>query len=235
MTMTNLKDYFATWWTVIMRPIYFYAKLKEESWQEKSLTFLLITAWLVAAVLTLAIFLIQYVPIGSTLVEGISGWKFLLIIPVLVTLALVFFAITLLIVGGVMTIGLGAAFYLIGLVLHYVYKMLGGKGSLNNMVQTAFYSSAVMLIMFAVVLLALLTKAGLLEFSLFRAGFDLIFVLTTVYVYGLWAVAGRKVYRVPRWKAFAGALVPVIGLLIFLVLFDKIGITKLEAWITPLK
>jgi hypothetical protein len=218
-----------------MRPIYFYAKLKEESWKEKSLTFLLLSSWIVAALITLAIFILQYIPIGATLVEGISGWKFPVILPVLITLALVFFVITFLILGGAMVVGFGAAFYLIGFVLHYVYLLLGGKGSLNRMVQSSFYSSAVVLVAVIPVLLSFLTKFGLLEFSLFRVGFDLIFVLTVVYVYGLWAVAGRKTYAVPRWKAFIGALLPVIGLLIFLVLFDKIGISKLEAWITPLK
>ena len=152
--MTNNQDtianllvkYFVEWWTIVARPIFFYAKLKEESWQEKSLTFLLLTAWIIAALITLAIFIIQYVPIGATLIEGISGWKFLIILPVLVTLALVFMAITFLILGGALVVGFGAAFYLIGLVLHYVYLLLGGKGHLNRMIQSSFYSSAVILV-----------------------------------------------------------------------------------------
>jgi len=226
----------------VAQPIYFYTKLKEEDWKEKALTFLMISSWLLAAAVTLAIFVIQYIPIGSTLVEGITGWKFLIILPVLITLALVFFMITLLILGGAMVIVFGAAFYLLGLALHYVYLLLGavpagrqGKGHLNQMLQDSFYSSAVVLAGIFPVLFALLTKAGTLDFSLFRVGYNLVYGLTLLYVYGLWAVAGRKVYGVPKWKAFAGALVPIIFLLIFGFVFDKIALSKLEAWITPLK
>jgi hypothetical protein len=67
---------------------------------------------------------------------------------------------------------------------------------------------------------------------LFRAGFGFIYFLVLIYVYGLWAVAGRKTYGVPKWKAFLGAIVPIIILLIFGVLFDKIALPKLEPWIS---
>ena len=233
--MKMLKWYFETWWTIIARPIYFYTKLKEESWKEKSLTFLVITSWLLAAAMTLAIFLIQYLPIGSTLVEGIKGFKFLIVLPVLLTLALVFLGMTLLILGGVLVIGLGAAFYAVGFILHYTYILLGGKGSLNRMLQNSLYSSAVALAGLFPSLFALLTRYNLLDLSLFRVGYNLVYGLVGLFVYGLWAVAGRKAYGVPKWKAFAGALVPVIILLIFGIAFDKIALSKLETWIAPLR
>lgn len=233
--MKMLKWYFETWWTIIARPIYFYTKLKEESWKEKSLTFLVITSWLLAAAMTLAIFLIQYLPIGSTLVEGIKGFKFLIVLPVLLTLALVFLGMTLLILGGVLVIGLGAAFYAVGFILHYTYVLLGGKGSLNRMLQNSLYSSAVALAGLFPSLFALLTRYNLLDLSLFRVGYNLVYGLVGLFVYGLWAVAGRKAYGVPKWKAFAGALVPVIILLIFGIAFDKIALSKLETWIAPLR
>lgn len=228
-----LKWYFQTCWEVLVRPIWFYSTLKEEDWKRKSLTFLLYTAWILAAITALLIFWLQYVPIGSTLVEGISGVKFLIILPVLIILALVFFLITFFIVAGGMVITFGAAFYLIGGILHYVYLLLGGEGKLNQMLQHSMYSSAVLLALVFPIFFAVLVKYGWLEFSLFRAGFDFIIILTIVYVYGIWAVAGRKVYDVPKWKAFVGALVPVLGLLLFLIIFDKIGIRKLEAWLVP--
>lgn len=230
-----IKWYLETWWTIIARPIYFYTRMKEESWKEKSLSFLLISSWILAAITTLSIFFIQYIPIGSTLVEGISGIKFLTILPVILTLALVFILITFLILGGVFVFVFGAAFYAIGLVLHYVYLLAGGKGSLNRMLQSSFYSSAVVLAGLFPILFAILTRYGLLDISLFRVGYNLIYGLTILFVYGLWAVAGRKTYGVPRWRAFAGALVPVIILLIFGMAFDKIALSKLESWIAPLK
>lgn len=237
--MTNGKlqitNYAVTWWTIIARPIYFYTKLKEESWKEKSLTFLLQTSWILALAMALAIFVIQYISIGGTLVQGIAGVKFLFILPVLITLALVFFGITFLILVGVLVLALGAAFYAVGFILHYVYIMLGGKGSMNRMIQYSFYSSAAALAGLFPVIFALLTRYNLLDIPLFRVGYNLVYGLMVLFIYGLWAVAGRKAYGIPKWKAFAGALVPAIFLLFFGFLFDKITLSKLETWIAPLK
>ncbi|MBU0671793.1 MAG: YIP1 family protein [Candidatus Margulisbacteria bacterium] len=228
----EIRNYFSTWWMVMLRPIYFYTKLKEADWKEQSLTFLLLTTWLLSFVATLVIFIVQYVPIGSTLVEGIEGLKFIIILPVLITLALVFFAITLLILGGLLTFAFFLMLYLIGILLNYVYLLLGGKGSLNRMIQSLFYSSAVILIGVAIFLLILLTKYAGLDYTLFRYGYNSIYYLLLLYMYGLWAVAGRKTYNVPKWKAFVGAAVPIIVMLIFGILFDKIALSRLQPWIT---
>lgn len=230
-----LKDYFVEWWIVIARPILFYTKLKEESWQEKSLSFFLASSWLLAFVTALAIFAIQFVPIGSTLVAGIAGWKFIIILPVLLTLAFAFFMITFLIIGGLLTLLFGAAFLALAYVLHYIYKLLGGRGNANRMAQDILYSSAVILFFSLPALFGIMTRYGWLDLSLFKVGFNIVFVFLTVYVYGLWAVAGRKVYGVAKWQAFLGALVPAALMLIFLFIFDKIAIVKLETWIAPLK
>lgn len=227
-----LADYLGTWWTIILRPIYFYTKLKEEDWKEKSLTFMLITVWLLALVATLIIFVIQYVPIGSTLVEGVKGLKFVIVTPVLATLAFVFFVITYLILGGLLTLSFFIIFYLIGILLHYIYLLLGGQGKLNRMIQSSLYSSAVIAGGLLILLLMVLTKFAGMDYSLFRYGYNTIYGLIILYVYGLWAVAGRKAYGVPKWKAFLGAIVPVVALLIFGFLFDKIALSRLQPWIS---
>jgi len=228
----EIRKYLGTCWAIILRPIYFYTKLKEEDWREGSLSFLMLTAWLLALVATLVIFIIQYIPIGSTLVEGVQGFKFIIVLPVLLTLIFVFFVITFLILGGLLTLAFFAAFYAIAFVLHYVYLFLGGKGSLNRMIQSCFYSSAVLVVGLLVFLLMILNKYAGLDFTLFRYGYNTIYFLMVLYVYGLWAVAGRKTYGVHKWQAFLGAIVPVILLLIFGVLFDKIALSKLAPWIS---
>jgi hypothetical protein len=224
--------YAKNWWTIILRPIYFYTKLKEEDWKGKALSFFLITSWILAFTAALVIFIVQYWPIGSTLVEGISGFRFIIILPVLIILSFVFFLITFLILGGLFTASFFIMFYLAGLLLHYIYILLGGKGSLNRIVQSMFYSSAAFIGAILILLLMVLTRYAGLDFSLFRAGFIFIYFLILLYVYGLWAVAGRKAYGVPRWKAFAGAIMPIIIVLIFGILFDKIALPKLQPWIT---
>jgi hypothetical protein len=232
-TITKImKNYLKTWWAIILRPIYFYTRLKEEDWKESALTFLMITSWILALVATVVIYIIQYFPMGSTLVEGISGLKFILILPVLLILAAVFFAITFLILGGMFTLAFSGLFYLLGWAFHFIYLVMGGRGSSNRMIQSAFYSSAVLLGGTLVFLLMILTKYAGMEFLLFRYGFNFIGFLALLYVYGLWAVAGRKAYQVPKWKAFAGALIPIIVLLILGVLFDKIALSRLAPWIT---
>lgn len=232
-TITKImKNYFRTWWTIILRPIYFYTKLKEEDWKENALTFFMITSWILALVATIVVYIIQYIPIGSTLVEGVLGFKFILILPVLLVLAAVFFIITFLILGGIFTLGFFILFYLLAGMFHYVYLLMGGRGSLNRMIQSSLYSSAVMIVGTVVFLLMILTKYAGMEFLIFRYGVNFIGFLALLYVYGLWAVAGRKTYNVAKWKAFAGAIIPVIALLIFGILFDKIALSRLEAWIT---
>jgi len=227
-----MSKYLKTWWTIIFRPIYFYTRLKEADWREESLTFFLKTFWLLALVATVVVYIIQYLRIGRTLVEGVSGLRFVIVLPVLITLAFVFFVITFLILGGLFTFAFFILFYFVGILLHYTYLLLGGKGSLNRMIQSMFYSSAIMLVGVLIFLLMILTRFAGMDFSLFRYGYNFIYFLILLYIYGLWAVAGRKTYGISKPKAFIGAVVPVVALLIFGFLFDKIAVSRLAPWIT---
>lgn len=227
--------YLATWWTVMMRPIYFFTLLEKENWRERPLSFLLISSWVLALLATVVIFITQYLPMGATLVEGIVGVKFLIILPVIMTLAFFFLLITFLILGGLMAVGFTASFYLLALALHYIYKLLGGGGSLERMVQSCFYCSGIVLAGFFPLMLVLLVRQGALDFSLFRVGVNLTVFLALLFLYGLLAVAGKKNYGVSKTIAFAGALLPIIFLLIISFVFDKIALGKLEKWMIPLK
>lgn len=227
-----ISNYFKTWWTIMVRPIYFYTKLKEENWRAGALTFLLITAWLIAFFATVMIFITQYIDLGSPLVENIQGFSWLIILPVLLTLMLVFFLLTFLILGGVFVFSFFVIFYLVALALHYIYSLLGKKGSFNRMVQSSLYSSAVLLPLIIAFLLMILTKQAVLSFELFRVGYNFLYFLLVLYVYGIWAVAIRKNYQSSRLLAFVGALVPIFGLLIFGLIFDKIALSKISKFIT---
>ncbi|PIS28358.1 hypothetical protein COT42_08285 [Candidatus Saganbacteria bacterium CG08_land_8_20_14_0_20_45_16] len=229
---SEVRNYFRTWWTIMLRPIFFYSRLKGDDWKSGALTFLILTAWILAFGASLIVFTVQYLPIGRTLVENISGVQFLIILPVLLTLAAVFFLITFLILGGLFTAAFFVMFYLAAFVLHWTYALLGGQGSFNQKVQNIFYSSAVMLLALFIFCLVILTKYTGLSFQLFRAGFNVVYYLLCLYVYGLWAISGRKNYGVSKWRAFVGAAVPLVILLIIGLLFDKIALSKLEAWVS---
>ena len=150
----------------------------------------------------------------------------------LITLAAVFFAITFLILGGVFVVAFLVMLYAVAVLLHYIYSfLLRGTGNLERMIQSSLYSGAVLLATGLIFALMLLTKYAGLEFSLFRVGFHVIYAWMLLYVYGLWAVAGRKIYGVTKWQAFVGAVIPVVLLLIFGFVFDKIALCRLEQWI----
>ncbi|MFA6548649.1 MAG: YIP1 family protein [Candidatus Margulisiibacteriota bacterium] len=228
----QVSNYCGTWWTILLRPIYFYSRLKEESWQKDATSFALITAWLIGFITSVIIFVLHYIPIGSTLTEKVAGLKFIFITPVLCMLALVFFLMTFMIISGLLVIGIFASMLGVGCFLHYAYTKMGGKGSLNRMFQCMLYSSAVLPVASLVLLFTLFTKYGGMDFSLFRGGYNFFYLLSLIYFYGLWAIAGRKVYGVSKWQAFAGAVIPALVLLIFGLMFDKIMLARLQPWIS---
>ncbi|MDI6730954.1 MAG: YIP1 family protein [Candidatus Margulisbacteria bacterium] len=228
----RLKWFIEKWCEVMLRPILFFTRLKEESWQEEALTFLLILSWLTAFLATLVVFIISYVPVGQYMVAGIAGFKFIIILPVLIVLAFNFFAITFLILAGVFVCGFFVAQGLFAAILHYIAVNWQGKGSLNRMLQSMFYGSAPYMAVNIVLLLVLFAKYTNLGFDLFSVGFNLIYYLTVLFIYGLWAIAIRKNYGLPKWKAFILALVPILGLLLFGILFDKIALSKFEPWVS---
>jgi hypothetical protein len=216
----------------MLRPIYFYARLKEESWQKDATSFALITSWLIGFFTSVIIFILHYIPIGSTLVEKVAGYKLVIVMPVILMLALVFFLMTFMILSGLLVIGIFFAMLALGCFLHYVNIKMGGKGSLNRMLQDMLYSSAVLPMASLVMIFTFFTKYGGMDFSLFRAGYNFFYFLSLLYIYGLWAIAGRKVYGIPKWKAFAGAIVPLIVLLIFGLVFDKMMLPRLQSWVS---
>ncbi|OGC07898.1 hypothetical protein A3F86_03140 [candidate division WOR-1 bacterium RIFCSPLOWO2_12_FULL_45_9] len=171
-------------------------------------------------------------PIGGTLVEGIAGFKFILILPVLFALAFVFFLITFLILGGAFTCAFFVLFYSTATTLNQIYSLLGGKGSLNRMIQSVFYSSAVSLVALLILFLMVLTRYAGMDFMLFRYGYNFLYFSMLLYIYGLLAVAGRLNYKISKAKSFLGAIAPIIVLLIFGLIFDKIALPKLQSWIT---
>ncbi len=218
-----IKWYADLWQKIIARPILFYTVMPREDWKEEPLTFITLSSWILGLALTIAIFITQYVPIGKYLLEGLSGVQLVIVSPVTVTLAFVFFAMTYIIVGGFL---MGALIFLLvvcGAIEHYILKLIGGKGDLKIMINAFFYSGAVFIFGLLPSLLAILTKWHFLNFWQFRISENLIYYFSCLYIYGLWSIAGRKIHDVPRWKAFVGAVIPVLILVaINVVLSSKI-------------
>jgi hypothetical protein len=192
-------------------------------WREDALSFAMVTGWILAFALTVVFFINSYLPTGLSLIEGIQGHKLIIVVPVLAVMAFAFFAMTVLIVGGVFIGAIIGLFFVCAAILNFLLILLGGKGNLFEVVKASLYASACLLASLLNIFLMLTVKFKLMTFSNWIAGERVIFYCVCVYLYGLFSILGRKTHNVPRWKAFLAATVPfIILVLINIVLSGKV-------------
>lgn len=227
----SIRWYLKTWWTIMIRPILFYTSMSEVPVYGEALTFAGATSWILSFFLTLAIFTIKFIEIGIYLIEKLSLWERFLTSPVMLVFFFVFFAMTMLIVGGFVLAGMIGALYVFGSILHFVLKLLGGKGNFSEMVKASFYSGAVFLLAALPVCFAILTKYKIITMWQLSAVENMIYYIACVYIYGLWSIAGRKVHDVPRWKAALAAALPFAMLIFFGVLFHSKIFPRLDKFL----
>lgn len=221
------KKYLETVWLIFLRPILFYTKLPAVNWKDEPLVFCSTTAWVISFCVSLVVFVNQLAPIGVTLPVEVHGWRLILIAPVMVVLAFMFFVIVYSIVGGVLMALLLALFYLVGWLLHFGGRLMGGKSGAAESLKDAYYSSAVSLIMIFPILAGILSRRGIMDFTNFKIGYNIGYSLFVLYLYGILAIASRKTHGIDRWKAFVAALIPIafmilLGLAVSMVLLKKI-------------
>ena len=226
------KFYGQILWDVILRPIYFYTVLPKGEWSDKPLTFAGMTAWILAAVMSIVIFFTQLWPIGATLFEKVSGWQYLIIFPVALLLAFMFFLITIMIVGGVLMALLLSLFYVLGVLIHVASHALGGRGDIFTAIKASFYSSAVLILGIFPILLIFLTKKGILDFTNFKIGYNMFYCFAVLYLYGIEAIISRKEYKVSKLKAFVAAILPVLLLIIIGLMISQLILPKMQPWLT---
>ncbi|KAF0134674.1 MAG: hypothetical protein FD145_505 [Candidatus Saganbacteria bacterium] len=226
------KKYYDAATMIFFRPILFFSKMPQGEWKDDAFNFCGMTSFLISFVVSLVVFINQLIPIGSTLWEGLSGIKMLMVLPIMVVLAFMFFIIIFSIVGGILMAVFFALFYAIGCLQFWAGKYLGGKGELNLLVKASLYSSAVFLIMILAALLALLSKRGIIDFTNFRIGYNIVYSFVILYLYGILAIAQRKVHGFEKWKAFSVAVLPIILMIIIGIVIDKAILPKVVNWVT---
>lgn len=215
--------YLDTLYKILVRPILFYQDMPKGKWREDALSFAMVTGWILAFALTIVFFINSYLPTGLSLIEGIQGHKLLIVVPVLTVMGFAFFAMTVLIVGGVFVGAIVCLLFVCAAVLNFLLILLGGKGTLFEVVKASLYASACLLASLLNIFFMLLVKFKLMSFSDWITGERVIFYCVCVYLYGLFSIMGRKTHNVPKWKAFLAATVPfVILVLINIVLSGKI-------------
>lgn len=213
------------------RPILFYTRLPAGAWTGESVTFTGVIAWILALLVAAVIFITQYVPIGSTLWEGVPAGKLFLVVPVMALLAFMFFFITVIILGGVFMAGLLGLFYALGAGLYWSSKFWGGKGDYLQTLKASNYSSAIMLVFILPIFMMIMTKRGILDFTNFRIGFNMTCSFAVLYLYGLQAIISRKLFGLSRPLAFAAALLPALAMVILTLGISFVILPKIAPWI----
>ncbi|MFH1618194.1 MAG: hypothetical protein ABIJ26_03940 [Candidatus Margulisiibacteriota bacterium] len=227
-----LKWYFDTWCKIMFRPIYFFTLMPEGEWTEEPVSFAAISSWIVAAVLSCVIFITQYIPIGVTLVGGISGMKFLIIFPVLLLLSFMFFLITFVISGGMLMVAFFCLFYALGYILHYALKFAGGKGRLADTVKSSFYSSGVVVFGVIPLILAMIVKRDILTFGFFMVGYNIIYFMAALYYYGLISIAVKKCEHLSKGKALVFGVLPLAVFVLLGIFVNKYLLPAIEPFLS---
>jgi Yip1 domain len=218
-----LNWYLDTLYKILVKPILFYQDMPKGKWRDDALSFEMVTGWILAFAVTVVFFINSYLPTGLSLIEGIQGRKLLIVVPVLTVMGFAFFAMTVLIVGGIFVVAIFGLLFVCAAVLNFLLILLGGKGNLFDVVKASLYSSACLLASLLNIVLMLLVKFKLMSFSVWITGERVIFYCVCVYLYGLFSILGRKTHNVPKWKAFLAATVPFIILVLMnIVLSGKI-------------
>ena len=213
----------------MLRPILFYQDMPKGSWKEYPLSFALITGWIMAFFLTSVFFINNYLPTGLSLIEGIQGQKLLIVVPVLLVMAFAFFAMTTLIIGGIMIGAILGLLFFCAAVLNFLLILLGGTGNFFEVLKASLYASAVMLAGLLNIILMISVKYKLMSLSDWITGERVVFYCASVYLFGLFSILGRKTHNVPRWKAFLAATIPFIILVLINVLLSAKILPKLAA------
>ena len=223
--------YFDDLYKIIVKPILFYQEMPKGDWREEPLSFALVTGWILSFALTFVILFNNYLPTGLSLIEGIQGGKLIIVVPVLAVMGFAFFAMTVLILGGIIAIAVLGLLVSCAAVLNFLLILLGGKGHIFEVVKATLYSSAAMLSVLVNIFLMIAVKYKLMAFSIWVTGERVIFYCACVYLYGLFSILGRKVHKVPKWKAFLAATVPFIFLVLVNIIISAKILPKLAGMI----
>ena len=229
--MNFLKWYWETWQRLMVQPILFYTRLPEGPWYEDSVNFGGASLLILSLLITIGIFFTQYIGLMQTLTAGLSPLKLVIVSPVIIIYLAVISIMTFLIASGIILTFFLSAFFVLGIILHFSLKTLGGNGKFFDTVKAVFYSLGIVQSGSLLVLLAIITRFVSKNFGLFVIGENLVYYGTALYAYGLWSIAGKEVHKVERWQAFLAAAIPFILMALFNFAFVKLGLPKFSKFI----
>ncbi|MFH1760987.1 MAG: hypothetical protein ABIA63_07785 [bacterium] len=223
----KINRFFCICRQIILKPAEF-TKIKDDSlWHDQALIFSLVVSWMIAAFMTIAVFVIQFWPIVIYMVEKVKGTSFLIVSPVILVVILDFFVMTWVLLGGILMVLWFIGFFLLGVCMHYLFVLLGGKGEVFSAVKASFYSGAVLLFAVIPTILTVFVRFGLISGQVFVIVFYITYGFICLFLLYLWSNIGNKLYKLDNIKSYIGAFLPfmavvLIGAIINIKLIDKI-------------
>jgi len=215
---------------ILFRPIFFFTHMEKGPLKDKPVTFLLLSCWIFSFLMSAFVFMATIYPMVSVLIEGISGPKLAVVIPLFAFFCFIFF-IMILIMAGPVIIGLIFSFFsLLSLFLNYIAGKFGGTGDLKTMIKASFYSGAVLIPLSLMPLIAAATRYNLLSQQDLRVGLNLLFVAVIFYLWGLWSIAIRKIYGLSKQKALSASFIAVFLVLLLQMVAGSKIIAIIERW-----
>ena len=203
--------YFDNWYKIMVRPIYFYSFLEKSSYKDKAFSFVLLSSGVLAFFASIAAFILVIYQLISPVLLGVSGIKTLVIMPVFILLCLSFFSIVFLVILSFMVAVSAVLFGAAGLFLHFSAVRFGFVGDIKEIVKASYYSSAVLIVFCLVSFLALSDRFNWLNLQgTFGIGVNILMYGTILYLWGLWSIAVKKIYSMPRSIALSSTFFVVL-------------------------
>lgn len=225
------KNYLDNLSKLIFRPILFFATIPEGDWYEKPVTFAGVTTLILSILLTGVIFITQYLPIGATLLEKVNPSKYIIVSPVFFVLGCIFFIMTLILIFGALLALILGIYWFLAVLLYFSSKALGFAGDYLKDVKAMFFVSGTALVFALPILMIIMTKNRLMDFTNFVIGYNMLYSFWIIYLYGMFAIIARKEHGLPKSKAFVAAILPVLFLILVGILANKVILPKFQPWI----
>jgi len=225
-----MKKFFKTWKEILSQPANFFKTHAQEDWKKEPLTFFLISIWALAFAASLMIYMNKLWPIGVTLLEEINSWQQLLVAPVTLAVALVFFGIIFVIIGGVFVSLFYVLLFSLAFVFQFLLNRLNKKVERTVLLNLIFYSSAALLLGAGIFLGAILAQVLGLPLLVFRLIYNLIYYLVCGYLTWLWMTILAEEGKVSLKQAFLLSFGVVIFLILFQIVFDFKIFPKVSGW-----
>ena len=219
--------YIETLYNIIVRPQDFFSNMPKGAWSEDSLSFALVTGWILSTCLTLMVFISSYVPTGLTLIEGIHGKKLIIAFPVLAVMGVAFFLMTLFIVAGILCLAILGFFSACAAGLNFLLILLGGKGNIYEVGKAALYSSGASVALCLNIFAMILVKYKMLSNPVWMLLENAVVYLMCLYFFWTFSIIGEKTHGLPKWRAVLAAAVPFVIFVLVNIVFSKKFLPKI--------